>query len=151
LDITWKVQILKDSTPTNYRADLEFPGVDGVFQGQQGHLDIAEQRLQASCAVKAHFLAFITFYICTCQTGLPDFSWYSIPKWGKYTIKYTKWPQHLLNGHKIDQMAIKYTNIFHCKTIQNFTVTTELVQMQIQLWHWKKTSCFAKPCSAKGQ
>jgi hypothetical protein len=36
--------------------------------------------------------------------------------------KYTKWPQNLQNipkDCKIDPMAIKYTNIFHCKTLQN--------------------------------
>jgi hypothetical protein len=31
------------------------------------------------------------------------------------TIKYTKLSQNIPNGRKIDQMAIKYTNIFHCK------------------------------------
>jgi hypothetical protein len=54
--------------------------------------------------------------------GLPDFSWYKIPKWGKMyqvTTKYNKWAQHILNGRKIDQMVIKYTNIFLCKTLQN--------------------------------
>jgi hypothetical protein len=41
--------------------------------------------------------------------------------------QYTKWPQNIQNGHTIgipnvriiDQMATKYTNIFHCKTLQN--------------------------------
>jgi hypothetical protein len=28
-------------------------------------------------------------------------------------------PQNLLYGRKIDQMAIKYTNIVHCKTLEN--------------------------------
>jgi hypothetical protein len=31
-------------------------------------------------------------------------------------MKYTKLPQ---NGRKIYQLAIKYTNIFHCKIFQN--------------------------------
>jgi hypothetical protein len=35
------------------------------------------------------------------------------------TIKYSKLSQIIPNGGKIDQMAIKYTNIFHCKTLQN--------------------------------
>jgi hypothetical protein len=38
--------------------------------------------------------------------GLPDFSWYNIPKRGKMyqiTIKYIKWPQNISNGHKIYQ------------------------------------------------
>jgi protoporphyrinogen oxidase len=41
--------------------------------------------------------------------GLPDFSWYNIPKREKMfpiTIKYTIWPQHKPPGSKIDFMAI---------------------------------------------
>jgi hypothetical protein len=34
------------------------------------------------------------------------------------TIKFTKCPQNILNCGKIDQKAIKYTNIFHCKSLQ---------------------------------
>jgi hypothetical protein len=50
--------------------------------------------------------------------GLPDFSSYN--KREKYTCR----PQNVQNSHKIvgrkiDQMVIKYTNIFHCKTFQN--------------------------------
>jgi hypothetical protein len=44
------------------------------------------------------------------------------PETGKIyqvTIKYPQWQQNIPNGRKIDQMAIKYTNIFHCKTLQN--------------------------------
>jgi hypothetical protein len=33
--------------------------------------------------------------------------------------KYIKWLQNIPNGRNIDQLAIKYTNIFHCKTLQN--------------------------------
>jgi hypothetical protein len=43
--------------------------------------------------------------------GLPDFSWYNIPKTGI--------PTDLPNVHKTYQMAIKYTNIFHFKILQN--------------------------------
>jgi hypothetical protein len=39
----------------------------------------------------------------------------------KMTTKYTKWPLTIRNVGKIDQMAAKFTNIFHCKTLQNFT------------------------------
>jgi hypothetical protein len=56
------------------------------------------------------------------NTGLPDFSWSKIPKQGKkyqITTKYTKWPLDISNGRKIDQMVIKYTKIFHSKTLQN--------------------------------
>jgi hypothetical protein len=35
----------------------------------------------------------------------------------RMTIKYTRWPQHIPNGHKIYQMTIKYTNISHRKTL----------------------------------
>jgi hypothetical protein len=55
--------------------------------------------------------------------GLPDFSVSNMPKLGKYTklnIKYTKWPQNIPNIRKIYQKAIKYTNIFHCKSLQNW-------------------------------
>jgi hypothetical protein len=34
---------------------------------------------------------------------------------------YTKWPQNRPNDCKIDQMAIKYADIFHLKTLQKFT------------------------------
>jgi hypothetical protein len=34
-----------------------------------------------------------------CRPGLPDFSWYNIPKRGKIT----KLPQNIPNVHKIDQ------------------------------------------------
>jgi hypothetical protein len=33
--------------------------------------------------------------------------------------KYTRWPQNIPNGRKIKPMAIKYTYIFNCKTLQN--------------------------------
>jgi hypothetical protein len=35
------------------------------------------------------------------------------------TLKFTKLAQNLLTCSKIDRMAIKYANIFHCKTLQN--------------------------------
>jgi hypothetical protein len=43
-------------------------------------------------------------------SGLPELSWYNLPKREKMY-------QYTPNGRKIDQMAIKYTNIFHCKTL----------------------------------
>jgi hypothetical protein len=54
-----------------------------------------------------------------CKSDLPDFPWYNIPKWGKYTkvtIKYTKWP--------------KYTNIYHCKYLQN------LPKLEFGVWKY---------------
>jgi hypothetical protein len=47
------------------------------------------------------------------------------------TTKYTKWPYSISNGRKIDQMVIKYTNIFNCKTLQNLPKLGFLV--------WKQT------------
>jgi hypothetical protein len=49
------------------------------------------------------------------KAGLTDFSWYNKPK----PEKYTKSPTNIRNGRKIHQIAIKYTNIFHCKTLKN--------------------------------
>jgi hypothetical protein len=56
------------------------------------------------------------------QAGLPDLSCYNKPKLGKLyqiTRNYTKFPLNMANGRKIYQMDIKYTNIFHCKALQN--------------------------------
>jgi hypothetical protein len=39
------------------------------------------------------------------RTGLPDFSWHNIPKWGKIYQIATKLP----NGHKMYQMAVIYS------------------------------------------
>jgi hypothetical protein len=39
----------------------------------------------------------------TWQPGLPDFSWYNIPK----REIYTKWQYSLPDGHKIYQIAVK--------------------------------------------
>jgi hypothetical protein len=36
------------------------------------------------------------------------------------------------NGRKVDQMAIKYTNIYHCKTLQNLP--------KLGFWFEKKPS-----------
>jgi hypothetical protein len=47
--------------------------------------------------------------------------------------KYTKLPQNIPDGHKIsngrkiDQMVIKYTKIFHSKTLQNIPTLGFLV------------------------
>jgi hypothetical protein len=60
------------------------------------------------------------------DSGLPDSSWYTIPKQNKIyliTIKDTKSPQKIPNGRKVDQMAIKCTNNFHCKDPPKFTQT----------------------------
>jgi hypothetical protein len=55
--------------------------------------------------------------------GLPDLSWYKIPKLGKYT----KSPHNIPNGHKnshgrkIDQMVIKYIKDFPLQDPPKFT------------------------------
>jgi hypothetical protein len=36
-----------------------------------------------------------------------------------FLVQYTKTGKNISNGHKIDLMSIKYTNIFYCKTVQN--------------------------------
>jgi hypothetical protein len=54
------------------------------------------------------------------RAGLPDFSWFKIPKRGEIyqmITKYTNWPLNISNGRKIgNKLVIKYTKIFHCKT-----------------------------------
>jgi hypothetical protein len=55
-------------------------------------------------------------------SGLPDFSWYMIPKKEKmYQMnrKYTKWSQNIPKVHQILQMDIKYINIFQSMALQN--------------------------------
>jgi hypothetical protein len=58
-----------------------------------------------------------------CRPGLPDFSWYNIPKQGKIyqiTTKLQIGPKiHITNGRNIFQMVIKCTNTFHSKALQN--------------------------------
>jgi hypothetical protein len=48
-----------------------------------------------------------------CHQGCQILLLYNIPKWRKI-YQVTNWPQNILNGHKIDQMVIKYANIFSC-------------------------------------
>jgi hypothetical protein len=52
------------------------------------------------------------------------------------TTKYIKWPLNISNGRKIDQMVIKYINIFHSKTLQTLPKLGFLV--------WKQT--IWQPC-----
>jgi hypothetical protein len=49
------------------------------------------------------------------QPGLPDFSWHNTPKrWKMYQIAIK-----LSNAIEIYQMAVKYSDLFHSKTLQN--------------------------------
>jgi hypothetical protein len=56
------------------------------------------------------------------RVGLPDFSRYNVPKRVKtyqITINIPNGHKiHIPEGHKINQMGTKYTNIFHCKSLQ---------------------------------
>jgi hypothetical protein len=76
---------------------------------------------------------FLSDLLKSSSAGLPDFSWYKQTKTGKryqnghkiyqkatkYTRwpqnTHTRWPQNIPNGSKIDELSIKFTNIFHCK------------------------------------
>jgi hypothetical protein len=72
--------------------------------------------------IKVFFQSFFPCKEWSVIPGLPDFYRYSKPKWGniyQITRKYTRCPQNMANGRKIDQMAAKYTNIFYCKTLEN--------------------------------
>jgi hypothetical protein len=64
--------------------------------------------------VKAHMYGSMH---CLIQTGLPDFYWYNILKREKIRQMATK----IQNVRKINQMALKYTNILHCKNLQNLS------------------------------
>jgi hypothetical protein len=44
------------------------------------------------------------------RAGLPNFSWYNMPKRGKT----------LPDDHKIYHMSIQYANIFHSKAFQKY-------------------------------
>jgi hypothetical protein len=49
------------------------------------------------------------------KAGLPDFSWYTVPKPEKMyqmNTKCTKWSLNIPNIRKIFQMALQYINIF---------------------------------------
>jgi hypothetical protein len=45
----------------------------------------------------------------------------------KMTTKNAKRPQNLSYGSKIDKMSLKFTNIFHCKTLRNLPKLAFLV------------------------
>jgi hypothetical protein len=70
------------------------------------------------CKNSAHIF-FLLFYGFSCRVA--RFFFLQHTKTGKIyqiTTKYTKCPQSVPNTCKIDQMSIKYTNIFLCKTLQ---------------------------------
>jgi hypothetical protein len=63
--------------------------------------------------------------------GLPDFfgTTYISKRVKIYqvTIKCSKWPQNIPERHKIDEMDLKYTNVFHYKPLQNGSISGFLV------------------------
>jgi hypothetical protein len=73
--------------------------------------------------------------------GLPDLSWYNIPKRKKYipniykiyqmATKCTKWPQNVPNGHKMYQMATKCA-----KWPQNVPNGHKMYQMATKCAKW---------------
>jgi hypothetical protein len=75
------------------------------------------------------------------RAGLPDFARNNKPKWGKIyqiTITYTKCPHNIPNGNKINRMAIKYTSIFHYKTLLNLPKSRFLVR-KYAIWQpWSR-------------
>jgi hypothetical protein len=55
-------------------------------------------------------MPWIHTHCCTRTSGLPDFSWYNIPKREKpfqITIKYTEWPQNIPNGRKNQHLPLQ--------------------------------------------
>jgi hypothetical protein len=61
-------------------------------------------------------------FFSACKQGCQIFLGTKYQKTGKnyqITTKFNKYPQNLLNGRKIYLKAIKYTNIFLSKALQN--------------------------------
>jgi hypothetical protein len=58
-------------------------------------------------------------------------------------------PQNTQNRNKIDQMSIKYTNVFHCKTLQTWILWFENMHTIWQPWLrnevWQKTLSTMQP------
>jgi hypothetical protein len=80
-----------------------------------------------------------------CRPGLPDLSCYSRPKPEKIyqiTRKNSKRPQNMANGCKIYRMDIKYTNIFHYRTVKNLP--------KFGFWVWNY-SIWQPCCRLQGQ
>jgi hypothetical protein len=72
-----------------------------------------------------------------------------VPRWPQ--SMYIKWPYNIRNGSKIDQMAIKFTNIIHCKTLQNLP---KLVFLGWKYTIWQRCLedyCADDPCAHKNQ
>jgi hypothetical protein len=98
------------------------------------------------------------------SAGLPDFSCYKMPKRGKIyqiTTNFTKRPWYIAQDRNMDQVSIKYTIIFHCKTLQNLPKFGFLVWKQTiwQPWpsviktirQWVPTWQYSSPCLTEGR
>jgi hypothetical protein len=59
--------------------------------------------------------AAVCLYLCRIIYELPNFYRYNVPKRGKIYQIAIKSPY----GHKIHQMDVEYTNLFHSKALQN--------------------------------
>jgi hypothetical protein len=53
-------------------------------------------------------------------------------------VKYTKWPLNIKNGSKIDGISIKFTNMFHRKTLQNFP---KLALLGLKIYYLATLAC----------
>jgi hypothetical protein len=77
--------------------------------------------------------------------GLPEFTWYNIPKREticQITIKCTQWQQNLpWYSHKMHQIDIYYNHICHFKTLQNLPKSIFLV-LKYAIWQ----PCFCRCC-----
>jgi hypothetical protein len=70
------------------------------------------------CATVCECICVLLSVCLLLRPGLPDFSWYSKPKWGKNipnTNYIIKWAQNIPNGGKIFQIGLNCTNIFNLK------------------------------------
>jgi hypothetical protein len=86
-----------------------------VGDGLGWHNDLNRSKMKLNLQL---LLLFLKGYL----PGLPDLCWYKIPtreKIYQITTNYTKCRSNTTKDRKMDQVSIKYTNIFHCKTLQN--------------------------------
>jgi hypothetical protein len=72
--------------------------------------------------------------------GLPDFSWYMVPK----PEKCTKSTQNVPNGYKITQISLKYS-----KWPQNISTFSNLRLSEIGIFGLEKT--IWQPCRVRGK
>jgi hypothetical protein len=76
------------------------------------------------------------------STGLPDFSWFNLPK----RENCTKLPSNKLKCQKTVQMAVNYSSIFHFKNQQDlpklgFLCRNYTIRQPWQ-WYWKSYVLF---------